>query len=302
MKPKLALALGAGGARGWCHIGAIRALEEAGFYPDVVCGASMGALVGAAYTSGVLADLEAFARTLKPASFGRFLDINLGSGGLIEGGALERQLVTLGFKDDFNLLDRPFIAVASDLYAAREVWIRQGSVAKAVRASIALPGILAPFFHEERWLMDGGMTNPVPVSACRALGGDIIIAVDPNSLRFSGRFQQGPERSGGSGVDLSGFIKAAPQALQPYLQSVMTSEKKTNPKPPGYFSVLSASIDLMTDQIRRSRMAGEPPHVFVSASLNHISTLDFHLASEAIELGYLAMKKEAGSIAELMQG
>ena len=289
MKRKIALALGSGGARGFCHIGAIRALEEAGIKPEIICGTSMGALVGAAYASGELSELEDLVTSFTQMSVTRFADINLASGGLIEGHVLARQLRELGFRESFDMLDLPFLAVASDLFGAREIWLQEGDLVTAVRASVAIPGIVSPIFHEGRWLMDGGMTNPVPVSACRALGADIVIAIEPNSRLFADRaYLQPPERKQG-GFDIAGLVKAAPKILQPYLHSLRADEKEQSPKAPGYFTVLSASIDLMTDQIRRSRMAGEPPHVMVHANLNHLTILDFHRANDAIKEGYRAM-------------
>ena len=291
MKQKIGLALGSGGARGWCHIGAIQVLNEAGIEPDIVCGASMGALVGAAYVSGVLPELEAYARSLTQVSVTRLVDFNMSTGGLIGGKLVDRQLRELGYKADFDELDRPFLVVASDIFNAREIWLRDGDVVECVRASIAVPGILAPTYLNERWLMDGGMTNPVPVSACRALGADIVIAVDPNSKQFAGVNCKSKGAHRPKKMDMNGLLKATPHALWPYMQSLLASEVKPEVKPPGYFTVLSAATDLMTDQIRRSRMVGDPPHILVNADLTHLTALDLHRAGEAIADGRRAMEE-----------
>ena len=291
MAVKLGLALGSGGARGWCHIGVLRALEEEGLAPDMICGASMGSLVGAAYVSGVLDPLEDFARSISQVTVARMLDVNIASGGLIEGKSIDRKLRSLGFKPSFSDLDKPFLAVASDLYAGCEVWLREGDLVKAVRASIGIPGILSPVWHQERWLLDGGMSNPVPVSGCRALGAHITIAVNPNSRVFT------PTRAAEEIVDgpefgLETLIDAAPVALKPALKSYLTPKKKSRRKPPGYLDVLTNSINFMTDQIRRSRLAGDPPNIMVDLNLGHMSILDFGNAAEAIDQGYAAMKEK----------
>ncbi len=180
-KPRIGVALGSGGARGWCHIGALKALTEEGVEPDIVAGCSMGALVGAAYVAGKLDALEEWARALTWRKMTGFLDVSLTTGGLIEG----KRIVSFlsGLQDDAPIesLAKPFTAIASDMATGREVWLQSGPVLGAVRASIALPGIISPTKLDGRWLLDGGMTNPVPVSACRAMGADIIIAINPNA-------------------------------------------------------------------------------------------------------------------------
>lgn len=193
----------------------------------------------------------------------------------------------------------PFLAVASDLFRAREVWLRTGDLVDAVRASTAIPGIMAPVWLEGRWLMDGGMTNPVPVSACRALGADIVIAIDPNSKLHAYRQRLHADDGAGEPHESAGIIAAAPALLQPYLAS-LAGRSAREPKGPGYFTVLSASIDLMTDQIRRSRFAGDPPHVIVMPDLSHQSILEFHRADEAIAAGYRAMLRRIDEISELL--
>ena len=299
MKPKIGLALGSGGARGWCHIGAIKALTEAGIKADVICGTSMGALVGASCVSGALDRLEDFARSITRINMTKLIDINPATGGLIEGRLITQQLRELGYASDFTTADRPFIAVASDLFGASEVWLRSGDLLDAVRASIAIPGIISPIHLENRWLMDGGMTNPVPVSACRALGADIVIAIDPNSKLHAYRHKRRKEDMAAPPPKPEGLVFAAPAMLQPYLKS-LTRRNGNKPKGPGYFTVLSASIDLMTDQIRRSRLAGEPPHLMVTPDLSHHSILDFHRAEESIAEGERAMKAEMDELLEML--
>ncbi|MEM5329910.1 patatin-like phospholipase family protein [Paraburkholderia sp. JHI2823] len=193
------LVLGGGAARGWAHIGAIRALEEAGIKPDVVCGTSIGALVGAVYANGDLDWLEDWAGKLTWQTVVRLLDLRI-SGGLLGG----RKVIDV-FAHQFNGrsiddLRLPFTAVATELDTGREVWLREGGVVDAVRASIAIPGIFTPIWHDGVWLVDGGLSNPVPVSAARAMRADTVIAIDLNHDILNGR-------------DLGGAIDTMPREL-----------------------------------------------------------------------------------------
>lgn len=293
MKPKIGLALGSGGARGWCHIGVMRALAEAGFKADVICGTSIGALVGAAEASGSLDRLEEFARGLTQLSVARMIDIDVTSGGLITGAAIIKALSGLGYADRIQDMDRPFMAVATDFYAGREVWLREGKLLEAIRASIGIPGIFAPVLHEGRWLLDGGMTNPIPVSGARALGAEVTIAVDPNSKLYLTRRGE-PETPKTPGFGLETMVNSMPAAVQPVLKSYLSGGKsRQRQKSPAYVEVLSTSIDVMTDQIRRARLAGEPPHVMINLNLmDKMTVLDFTKADLAIQQGYEAMKMQ----------
>ncbi|THD74895.1 patatin [Thalassobius vesicularis] len=291
MKPRIGLALGSGGARGWCHIGVMRALAEEGITPDVICGTSMGALVGAAACSGALDKLEAFARNLTQLSVARMVDIDVTSGGLITGDRIVQALQGLGYGERIEALDRPFMAVATDLYAGREVWLQDGPLLPAIRASIGIPGIFAPYHKDGRWLLDGGMSNPIPVSCARALGADVVIAVDPNSKLYSIRRDAPQPQTPGFGLDQ--VVDTLPAAVQPLLRSYLSDKTRKRQRPPAYLDVLSTSIDVMTDHIRRARLAGEPPHVMVNLTLmDKMTVLDFTKADLAIREGYEAMKAQ----------
>jgi NTE family protein len=299
MSLKIGLALGSGGARGWAHIGVLRALGEIGIRPDVVCGTSMGAVVGAAHVSGALDALEDFANALTQIRVGRMLDINLASGGLIEGKHIVRLLRDLGFKPTFSEVEVPFVAVATDMAQGREIWLRSGNLVEAVRASIGIPGIFSPVWVEGRWLLDGGRSNPVPVSACRALGAEVIIAVNPNSRLYL------PQR--GTEVDetmrfygMEAVLNSAPAQLQPLLRKYLGGKGKPARQAPSYLAVLSTSIDLMTDQILRSRLAGDPPNVMVDLDLQDMTVLDFTKAERAITRGRDAMMAKAGILKQML--
>lgn len=286
---KIGLALGAGGARGWCHIGVLRELDAMGLAPDVIAGSSMGALVGAVYAGGALDALEEWARTLTARSFVGMLDVRLSSGGLVEGREINRTIARfVGGRNIEDLVPESAL-VATDMETGREVWLTEGEVAKAVRASAALPGVLSPHLVDGRWMLDGGLTNPVPVSACHMLGADIVIAVNPNG-RPDGIFWTAG--SAGRESNFPGWRDRLPEAIADFI-----APRQDGPVPPSYIEVLATTIDVVTNGIMRSKLAGDPPHVLLEADLGHITVLEFHRAAEAIEEGRRVARESAEAIA-----
>jgi NTE family protein len=277
MKPKVGLALGSGSARGWAHIGVIRALQEAGIKPDVLCGCSIGALVGAAYADGDLDDLEKWTTGLTWQDVVGLLDVGF-AGGLIKGDKLVAFFEKHFVDKEFSALPLPFACVATDLASGREVWLKEGSVAAAVRASIALPGLLAPVNRDGRLLVDGGLVNPVPVSLCRALGADIVIAVDLGSDIV--------------GSSLKRDTATAENENPRWSEKLMASlGLKRGHDQPSLAAVLSTSINIMQVRIARSRLAGEPADALIAPRLAHLGLMDYHRAPEAIAEGAAAVKR-----------
>lgn len=283
-KPRIGLALGSGSARGWAHVGVIRSLEEAGIRPDLVCGTSIGALVGAAYASGELDRFEQWLLGMGIRDVVAFMDVTL-SGGLLKGDRLVQFLRDNFVDHSLEDLDVPFAAVATDLRTGAEVWLRQGSTLEAVRASIALPGLFTPVMIEGAMLVDGGLVNPVPVSLARAMGADIVIAVDLNSDILGRHLRERPllEPPAGNMGDLL-------RKLQGNLAAFMPSISPDGPRLPSMLDVLASGINIMQVRITRSRMAGDPPDVVVAPQLAHLSLLDFHRAKEAIDRGRQAVE------------
>ena len=272
-RPRLAIALGSGSARGWAHIGVLRALQQAGITPDIVCGTSMGAFVGAAYASGSLDSLEGWARGLTRRDVLGFFDVSLGAGGLIKGEKLLGYTSRLFLDETFADLDKPFACVATDLASGREVWLKEGRILDAVRASVALPGLLVPQLLDGCYLVDGGLVNPVPVSLCRALGADIVIAVDLGMDTIGLRSRLG---------DPSAPVPAWRQTMGRWLGREGEGEKVVRPS---LADVVSNSIAIMQGRIARSRLAGEPADVLIAPRLGQLGLLDFHRADEAIAAG-----------------
>jgi NTE family protein len=277
-KPRLGIALGSGSARGWAHIGVLRALEQAGIVPDVVSGTSIGALVGAAYASNRLDRLEEWVAQIDWWDIIRYMDVRLGG---VEGERLMRAFRERVEDAPIESLPRPFGAVATDLQTGREVWFQQGSLLEAVRASIALPGLFSPVRYQDRWLVDGGLVDPLPVSLCRALGADRVIAVNLNGNIVGKHFSGRPLRLAGS----SPLLARLSTRLQAMLGNNGDPEVADANEPPGLFDVMAGAINIMQDRITRARMAGDPPDVVLAPRLAHLGLMDFDQASAAMTAG-----------------
>jgi NTE family protein len=291
-KPRIGLALGSGSARGWAHIGVIRALEKGGVRPDIVCGTSIGALVGAAYAMGELDRLEHFVLELRIPDVLGFMDVSL-SGGVLKGDRLMEHFRRGVADRAIEALGMPFAAVATSLRTGAEVWLRRGSTLDAVRASIGMPGIFAPLRWEGSLLVDGGLVNPVPVSLARAMGADVVIAVDLGSDVLGRRFRASPAADAQAGP-----VQEWMRQLQQNL-SALAQEKSADEPMPSIFDVLANCMDIINVRVARSRMAGEPPEVVVAPRLARLRLLDFHRAKEAIEEGHRAVERAAHSLALL---
>lgn len=298
--PKIGLALGSGSARGWAHIGVLKALEDACVKPDVVCGASIGALVGAAYAAGELDRFAQWVQSLGMRDVFGFMDFNL-SGGMLKG----EKLIDFWRRNfaDFDIENAaiPFAAVATDLHSGAEVWLRHGSIAKAVRASIALPGLFTPVVHEGRLLVDGGLVNPVPSTLARAMGADIVIAVDLNADLLQRHMRplgvvateaagdaQPPQVVEAQSAAWISRLQSGLRSWMPSASSASASAGADAVQIPSLLDVVMTSVNIMQMRITRSRMAGDPPELVIAPRLSHLGLLDFHRAKEAMEQGYAA--------------
>lgn len=294
--PRVGLALGSGSARGWAHIGVIRTLEQAGVSPDIVCGTSIGALVGAAYAAGELGRLETWVKSLTWQAVVGLLDIKFG-GGLISGAKL-LDFFRSQFPDPgIAQLPKAYAAVATELATGREIWLRDGPVMDAVRASIALPGLFTPAQRDGRLLVDGALVNPVPVSLCRALGADIVIAVDLNWDLMGGRRR--------TAVESDAAADETPGALASLMAKLPLRRGKnahpTEIELPSMLDVLTTSLNIMQVRITRSRLAGEPADVMIRPRLSDIATMDYHRAAVSIAEGERAAAQVLPEIRELLE-
>ena len=295
--PPIGLALGGGVARGWAHIGAIRALVEAGIIPEIVCGTSIGALVGAAYISGRLDTIEDWARSLNKRRLLSYMDIRWGGSGLMRGDRLGKVLNHYLGNIHIEDMERKFAAVACDLRTGYEVWLQNGPLVPALRASYALPGAFEPVNIDGRFMIDGALVNPVPVSTCRALGAHIVIAVSLNGDAFGPigsshdvSIDDEDDEDGMDPFELAGqsLNKLRPDRL--LLKSLLGGTKADGKLKLG--SVMMGTLNIVMDRIARSRLAGDPPDVFVAPRVGHIGMAEFARADELIERGYRAMQHE----------
>jgi NTE family protein len=290
-RPRIGLALGSGSARGWSHIGVVDSLIDAGIEPDIVCGTSIGALVGAAYVAGRLTALGQWAESATWREIVGLIDVRLSGGGLIDGKQVVAFLRGLGIEQPIESYAKQYTAVATDLVTGREIWLQCGPIHDAVRASIALPGIFSPARIGDKWLVDGGLSNPVPVSVCRAIGADIIIAVNLNGDLLGRRFESELQPSAVAtpsrvpGGFLGRVLSQLPAALREQAEQIALRLLPQGSSTPGYFDVLANSINIMQDHITRTRLAGEPPHVMLVPRLRDIGLMEFNRANEAIAEG-----------------
>jgi NTE family protein len=282
---RIGLALGSGSSRGWSHIGILRALAEIGIEPDLVCGCSVGAIVGASYAAGNLDRLESWVTSLNRTEVARFLDLNLSLNGFVDVPRLRSFFADYVCAETLRIeeLGRTFATVATDLETGREIWLTQGSVLDAVWASMSLPGLFPPIRYQGKWLVDGGLVNPVPVSVCRALGADIVIAVNLNGSSVGRHFLHQASKEKGAVPD-EGLLSTVKKTVKNYSASLFGGNGNDE-STPGLYDAISGSINIVQDRLTRSRMAGDPPDLVLAPRLSHIGLMEFHRAREALAEG-----------------
>lgn len=289
-RPKIVLALGGGVARGWAHIGVVRELTKAGLHPDVVCGTSIGAVVGGLFLAGKLDALELWARSLTQRRVLSLLDFTFGGSGLFAGGRLAALLEEQIDGICIETLDRPFVAVATELETGREVWLRDGSLIHALRASYALPGVFAPVKNDGRWLVDGALVNPCPTSVARAFGGQVVIAVSLHSDLIGSPADQ-PAPATKPLVPEDNEASTLARWLRPdrlIMQRIFADRPDGSP---ALSSVMVGALNILLDRVTRARLAGDPADVLIAPRIAQIGLVDFHRAAETIELGAQATRE-----------
>jgi len=303
MRGKIGIALGGGAARGWAHIGVLRALAGFGIHPEIIVGTSIGAVVGGCYAANHLDALEVFAKSLSKRNVFSYLDFSLTGTSLISGkrlcSKLERRIKFKRIEE----MDKKFAAVATELGTGHEVWLKRGRLIDAIRASYAIPGVFRPVQVKNRWLMDGAIVNPVPVSVCRALGARTVIAVNLNNdLCTQGtiipdfEFAEEP-------VELCEEKQEIPDSNNSTRSALKLLHRQFFGKAdgaPGMTSVMLDAVNITQDRISRSRLAGDPPDLMISPRLEDIKLFDFHRAEEAIEAGHIATKLKISEFDETL--
>jgi len=294
---RLGIALGSGSSRGWAHIGIIRALAEQGIRPDIVCGTSVGALVGAAHVAGNLDKLEEWVRSLTRFETASFFELNSSFTGFVNTSRLRKFLERHVAKADTRIenMAMQYGSVATDLESGREIWFTKGPMLEAVWASISLPGLFPAIRHEGRWLVDGGLVNPVPVSVCRALGADVVIAVNLNGDIVGKHLAKTPKKE-----KKNGMAEAFSNLVKEYAGSLFSFPEEED-EPPGLFDAIAGSVNIAQERITRSRLAGDPPEILLTPKLSHIGLLEFFRAEEAIEEGTKCVQRAMPEIDFLLQ-
>jgi NTE family protein len=296
-RPRIGLALGAGAARGWSHIGVLQELDARKIPIDVIAGASIGAVVGGCYAGGKLADLETFARSLTKRRMISLMDLSFSGAGMIAGARLRDELYRSLVGRRIEDLPMRFGAVATEIGLGHEVWLRRGDLVQAIRASYALPGIFEPVRFDDRWLFDGALVNPVPVTLCRAMGAEIVVAVNLigdaayRGALISDLGGAGDPPASARREDASPPASEARRLRRQFLPGANGA--------PGIATALLEAFNIAQDRIARSRLAGDPPDVLINARLAKIGFFEFHRADELIALGREAARRALDDIAEM---
>ncbi len=291
MKPMIGIALGGGAARGWSHIGVLQALAQAGLSPDIVVGTSIGSVVGGCSVSGKLDELEVFARSLTRRRVFGLLDFNFAGSGLISGQRLSEELNDHLKHVQIESLNNKFVAVATELKTGHEIWLSKGPLVPAMHASYALPGIFRPVRINNRWLIDGALVNPIPVSVCRALGARIVIAVNLN-WDFFGKGTVVPDQNAFEEDEIPEAENQPPAGNGRAAHNLLRRQFfGQGSDAPGISSVMMDAFNIIQDRIARSRLAGDPPDIMVMPILEEMGLFDFHMADKAIASGKQATEK-----------
>jgi len=284
-KARIGVALGSGGARGWAHIGVLHALEAAGLGPDIVCGTSIGAVIGALNLVGALGDFARFVRRMNRVRLSQYFDFKFGAGGIIAGKRVLQVLDPIFGSTRIEDLPRPFGCVATDLATGDEVWLRQGSLIDALRASYSIPGLFPPVELGGRWLLDGALVNPLPVSLCRALGAEVILAVDVNAGILA------PLNADAEGLPLAGPRGLA--GIGGFVRGYFGRRRGA----PSTFGVLTRSFQIAQTRLSRIRLAQDPPDVVLRPDVGRVGPLEFYRAGECIAAGEAAVRQALPAIA-----
>ncbi len=299
----IGIALGSGAAKGWAHIGVLNELANMGINPDKVAGCSIGSVVGAAYAQNKLPELAEWVRSFSSWDVLGLMDLSWRKGGLIGGEKVFDVMQQHIGKLNIEEMNLPFAAVATDLYSGQEIWFQQGRLRHAVRASCSMPGILSPVKIGDRWLVDGAVVNPVPVSLSRAMGVDLVIAVDLYGHRKN-RMEQLPVSISSSQAPISkpttvtkeqsdiGFMDLLAKGRE-YVSGLTDKFSLGNKHQPGMLAVMSQSMDILEQRHKRIRLMGDPPEILITPNVADIGTMEFHRAEEAITAGENAVKQIA---------
>ena len=300
--PVIGVAFGAGAARGWAHIGILEALIDAGIRPGVITGTSIGAVVGGCYAADRLDALKDFALHLTRRRVFSLMDLHFGGAGLISGARLRAMLETGVGETLIETLPIRFAAVTTEYGSGHEIWLTRGHLVTAIRASYAIPGIFEPLNIGGRWLLDGALVNPVPVSVARVLGAEMVISVSLNA-DHNGR--------GTIIQDHQAEAPPAPPIEEPHRRrglfspvtnaaAAMHRLRRRSDGSPGIAQVMVDAINITQDRIARSRLAGDPPDIAINPKLSKIGLFEFQRAEESMAIGREAVERALPELRDVM--
>ncbi len=306
----VALVLGSGSSRGWAHIGAIEALEEGGIPIDFISGCSVGSYVGALYASGSLASLKDFVVSMDGKKVFSYFDVVFPRSGLLDGTKKVTELFSMHTSvERFSELNIPVMMVATDLQRGEKVVLKSGNLLHALRATMSVPGLFAPTRVKGRWLVDGGIVDPVPVGVARATEADVVIAVDLNSAIVSRRMkkpeitevantvQEDPKGKNELLTKLSDYYETTEATFKNKINELLGHDSNM----PAIIDTVMTSINIMQERITRINLAVEPPDVLVQPRLGALKMMDFDQVELAIEEGYIGMKDKMEDIKALLE-
>jgi NTE family protein len=305
-RPKIGIALGSGAARGWSHIGVLLELDANGVHPDVIAGTSIGAVVGGCYAADKFGSIEMFARGLTKKSVFGLMDVSFSGVGILGGGRLRRRLSQALGDCRLEEFDKSFAVVATEVGTGHEIWLTKGDAVEAICASYALPGIFEPVRINGRWLFDGALVNPVPVTVCRALGAEIVLAVNLiGDASFRGTVMD-DHRSIEPTLEALSSATADPSLNRKrgFFGGIRDERRKfirREDGAPGIASAMMDAFNIAQGRISRSRLAGDPPDLTINARVSKIGLFDFHRADELIEIGREATRRLMPEIAEYIE-
>ena len=301
------LVLGSGSSRGWAHIGVIEALQDAGISIHCVAGCSVGAFIGAIFASGGLERLKRYVIEMDGESMFSFSDLTFIRPGLLDGDKKLRDLFCMhSDKMRFEELEIPLKVVATDIQSGDKVILDSGDLLTALRASMSYPGLFAPVYLKNRWLVDGGVLDPVPVGVARAMGADIVIAVNLDSELISRKRHRKatavPEpRTHPIRNEFLRKLAARYESTEKIIRERLELQKDNKPVTPGIRQAINASIQLMQARITRVNLAVNPPDILITPRLGDLKMLDYDQVEHTIEEGYIATRNKLDDIRLLLE-
>ncbi len=278
-RPRIGVALGSGAARGWAHLGVLQALDEAGIPIDMIAGTSAGSIAGAAYAAGTINELRDYSMNISWMDLVRYFGELPQRSGLISGRHISQFLGRFIPVETFEELDIPFACMATDLLRAQPVVLREGDLQQAIRASMSMPGVFTPVTFEDTVLVDGGIMDPVPVRAVRAMGADFVIAVDVN---YGGMTP--PQKQIKLPPAERGNLIANIQAKLPSFDMSLMGSKPG--EEPHMLDILTHSLRIMEGQISENILGAAPPDILVRPDLSNVAHMEFNRLAEVMQTGY----------------